>query len=71
MRGFGSFAAAARFRTAHDELRDPLRPRTHVNEAVALADQRRLFGGALGRGARAAPGGLTDQATGLSQATAA
>ncbi len=71
MRGFGSFAAAARFRTAHDELRDLLRPRTHVNEAVALADQRRLFGGALGRGARAAAGGLTTPAPGLSQPNAA
>jgi len=34
MRGFGSFDAAARFRTAHDELRDHLRPRTHFNEAA-------------------------------------
>jgi len=43
MRGFGSFNSAARFCTAHDELRDHLRPRTHVNEAVSLAEQRRLF----------------------------
>jgi putative transposase len=43
MRGFGSFDAAARFCTAHDELRDHLRPRTHFNEAVSLAEQRRLF----------------------------
>ncbi len=28
---------------AHDELRDHLRPRTHFNDAVSLADQRRLF----------------------------
>jgi len=43
MRGFGSFAAAARFCTAHDELRDHLRYRHHMNERVSLADQRRLF----------------------------
>ena len=43
MRGFGSFASAARFCTAHDELRDHLRPRTRFNEAVSLAAQRRLF----------------------------
>jgi len=43
MRGFGSFDAAARFCTAHDELRAHLRPRTGVNEAVSLADQHRLF----------------------------
>ena len=43
MRGFGSFDSAARFCTAHDELRDHLRPRTRFNEAVSLADQRRLF----------------------------
>jgi len=43
MRGFGSFDAAARFCTAHDELRDHLRSRQHLNEPVSLADQRRLF----------------------------
>ena len=43
MRGFGSFEAAARFCTAHDELRDHLRYRQHLNETVSLADQRRLF----------------------------
>ncbi len=43
MRGFGSFDSAARFCTAHDELRDHLQPRTRFNEAVSLADQRRLF----------------------------
>ncbi len=37
MRGFGSFDAATRFCTAHDELRDYLRPRTRFNEAVSLA----------------------------------
>jgi putative transposase len=43
MRGFGSFASAARFCSAHDELRDHLRCRTHLNETVSLADRRRLF----------------------------
>jgi len=43
MRGFGSFDAAARFCTAHDDLRDHLRYRQHLNETVSLADQRRLF----------------------------
>jgi len=65
MRGVGSFASAARFCTAYDELRDHLRPRTRFNEPVSLAEQRRLFGGALGRGVRVAPGGLTDWVAGL------
>jgi len=43
LRGFGSFASAARFCTAHDELRDHLHPRTCFNDAVSLAEQRRLF----------------------------
>ncbi len=43
LRGFGSFASAARFCSAHDELRDHLRSRQHLNETVPLADQRRLF----------------------------
>jgi hypothetical protein len=43
MRGFGSFAAAARFCTAFDELRAYFRPRTRFNEAVSLGAQRRLF----------------------------
>jgi hypothetical protein len=43
MRGFGSFAAAARFCTAHDELRDHLRFRRHLNESVSLSEQRQLF----------------------------
>jgi len=43
LRGFGSFEAAARFCTAHDELRDHFRYRQHLNETVSLADQRRLF----------------------------
>ncbi len=43
MRGFGSFASAARFCAAHDELRDHLRYRQHLNETMSLAEQRRLF----------------------------
>jgi len=43
MRGCGSFDAAAHFCSAHDELRDHLRYRHHLNETVSLADQRRLF----------------------------
>ena len=43
MRGFGSVDAVARFCTAHDELRDHLRYRQHLNEVVSLADQRHLF----------------------------
>jgi transposase-like protein len=43
MRGFGSFAAAARFCTAHDELRDHLRTCTHMKETVTLAEQRHRF----------------------------
>ncbi len=43
MRGFGSFAAAARFCSAHDELCDHFGYRQHMNETVSLADQRRLF----------------------------
>jgi len=43
MRGFGSFASAARSCTAHDKLRDHLRSRQHMNETVSLAEQRRLF----------------------------
>ena len=58
----GSFDFAARFCSAHDELRAHFRPRTRFNDAVSLSEQRRLFGGALGRGARAAPGGLAEGA---------
>ena len=43
MRDFGSFDAAARFYTAHDELRAHFRDRKHLNEHVPLAEQRRLF----------------------------
>jgi len=42
MRGFGSFDAAARFCPAHDERRNHLRYRQHMNETVSLAEQRRL-----------------------------
>lgn len=43
MRGFGSFAAAARFCAAHDQLRDHFRARQQLNETAPLAEQRRLF----------------------------
>jgi putative transposase len=44
MRGFGSFEAAARFGTAPDDLRDYLRPRRTLGEALSLAEQRQQFG---------------------------
>jgi transposase-like protein len=43
MRGFDTFASAARFCTAHGELRDYLRHRTTMGETVPLGQQRRLF----------------------------
>jgi transposase-like protein len=43
MRGFVSFVSAARFCTAHEELRAYLRPRTRCHEVVSLVDQRGLF----------------------------
>ena len=43
MRGFGSFAGAARFCSAHDELRDHFRARQRQGETVPLAEQRRIF----------------------------
>ena len=43
MRRFGSFLAAARFCSAHDELRDHFRYRQHMNEMMSLAEQRHLF----------------------------
>ena len=43
MRGFRSFEAAARFCSAHDELRDYVRSRRRMGEAVSLAQKRRLF----------------------------
>jgi len=43
MRGFGSFAAAARFCSAYDEQRNYFRARSTPQEMVPLAEQRRLF----------------------------
>jgi transposase-like protein len=43
MRGFGSFEAAARLCSAHEELRSHLRSRRHLKETVSLAEQRRMF----------------------------
>ncbi len=43
MRGFGSFATAARFCTGDEEQRQYFRPRTRQDERVTLADQRRQF----------------------------
>ncbi len=37
MRGFGSVESAARFCTAHDEVRDHFRHRQRMNETVSLA----------------------------------
>jgi putative transposase len=45
MRGFGNFEAAARFCTAHDELRDYFRCRQRLGESISLAEKRRLFRG--------------------------
>jgi len=43
MRGFGSFPSAARFCSAHDEVRDYFRHRTRMDEGVPLAVQREQF----------------------------
>ncbi len=43
MRGFGRFAAAARFCSAHDEVRDYFRHRMAPYETVPLATQRAQF----------------------------
>ena len=43
MLGFGSFASAARFYTAFDELRQYFRVRQRGAEWVPLAEQRRIF----------------------------
>ncbi len=43
MLGFGSFASAARFCSAFDELRQYFRARQRRDEYVALAEQRPLF----------------------------
>ena len=43
MRGFGTVEAAARFCCAFDELRNDLRPRRIMGEAVSLLEQRQVF----------------------------
>jgi putative transposase len=43
MRGFGSFASAARFCVGFEEQRRYFRQRTKPHERVSPADQRRLF----------------------------
>jgi transposase-like protein len=43
MRGFGTVEAAARFCSAFDELRNYLRPRHTMDEAVSLLEQRQVF----------------------------
>ena len=43
MRGFGSFASAAQFCSAFDELRQYFRVRQRRSAWVPLAEQRRLF----------------------------
>jgi putative transposase len=43
MRGFGSFAGAARFCSAYDEQRDYFRHRTTMHEVVPLRVQREQF----------------------------
>ena len=43
MRGFGTFASAARFCTAHDEVRDHFRHRTRMHEAVPPEIRREQF----------------------------
>ena len=45
MLGFGSFASAARFCSAFEELRQYLRARGRRGEVVPLAEQRRRFVG--------------------------
>ena len=43
MRGFGSFASAARCCPAFEEQRQYFRTRTKMGERISLAEQRRLF----------------------------
>ena len=43
MRGFGSFVSAARFCSAHDEVRDYLRHRTRLHEVVPPGVQREQY----------------------------
>jgi transposase-like protein len=47
MCGFGSFGSAARFCTAHDELRDHFRLRATMGEVVSLAKGRRRYAARL------------------------
>jgi len=43
MHGFGTFASAARFCRAFDELRQYFRPRHTIGEVWSLAEQRQVF----------------------------
>jgi|RhiMethySRZTD1v2_1073278.scaffolds.fasta_scaffold158715_4 hypothetical protein len=43
MGGFKSVESATRFCQAHDEVRNFLRPRSHRNEVVSLAQRRLLY----------------------------
>jgi len=43
MRGFGTVEAASRFCCAFDELRNYLRPRRTMGEAISLLEQRQVF----------------------------
>jgi putative transposase len=43
MRGFGEFAAAARFCSAFEELKQYFRYRSKTNEKVSLSTQRQLL----------------------------
>ena len=43
MRGFGSFVSAARFCTAHDEVREYFRHRTGLRGVVSLGVQREQY----------------------------
>jgi len=43
MRGFGTFASAARFCAGFEEQRQYFRSRTSTGERVSLTEQRHLF----------------------------
>jgi len=43
MRGFGTFASASRFCSAHDEVRDSFRHRTRMREVVPVGVRREQF----------------------------
>ncbi len=45
MRGFGSFASAARFCTGYEEQRQYFRAQARSDECVSLAERRRQFQG--------------------------